>query len=96
MLLLLLLEAARAVVFTDSLSLMTSLMSNYSLAGSRRALASPHTPMMSRIADLLASRQGHVLLVKVKSHMGLPLNAAADVQAEIGLASARESHAYQF
>ena len=77
---------ADAVVFTDSLSLMSSLVTYSSRAGRRRALSSPHAPTLTRIAELLANRQGHIRLVKVKSHMGMPLNAEADKLADVGMA----------
>jgi ribonuclease HI len=77
--------AADAVVFTDSLSLMSSLVAYSSRAGRRRALASPQAPTLKRIAELLANRQGHIRLVKVKSHMGMPLNAEADKLADVGM-----------
>eukprot|EP00961_Rhodomonas_salina_P272754 3685619-Rhodomonas_salina.1 len=39
---------------------------------------------MAQIADTLATWEGHIRLVKVKSHMGMPLNAAADKAADAG------------
>eukprot|EP00961_Rhodomonas_salina_P101563 1366276-Rhodomonas_salina.1 len=42
---------------------------------------------MEQIADLLAQWEGHVRLVKVKSHMGMPFNAAADKAADTGAES---------
>eukprot|EP00961_Rhodomonas_salina_P148894 2004482-Rhodomonas_salina.1 len=39
---------------------------------------------MAQIADTLATWEGHIQLVKVKSHMGMPLNAAADKAADAG------------
>eukprot|EP00961_Rhodomonas_salina_P066988 899395-Rhodomonas_salina.1 len=50
--------------------------------GRRRGSASPHALLMAQIADPLATWEGHVWLVKVKSHMGMPFNAAADKAAD--------------
>jgi len=69
---------------TVSQSLLDSLLSLYLQSGSRQALASPHHPLLRAIVDELVRRTGHTQLVKVKSHMGMPMNAAADAQADIG------------
>eukprot|EP00961_Rhodomonas_salina_P269397 3639815-Rhodomonas_salina.1 len=55
--------------------------------GSRRGRASQHALLMAQIADLLATWEGHILLVKVKSHMGMPFNAAVDKAADAGAES---------
>jgi hypothetical protein len=73
-----------AVVFTDSQSLLDSLLTHYLRSGCRRALASPHRAHIRAIVDVLTRRTGATRLVKVKSHMGMPLNAAADAQADLG------------
>ncbi len=52
---------------------------------------SPHVPMLGRVAELLVNWRGHIQLVKVRSHMGMPLNARANTQANIG--SAQDSGA---
>eukprot|EP00961_Rhodomonas_salina_P272805 3686324-Rhodomonas_salina.1 len=53
-------RTAKVVVFTDSLSLMTTLMAYSTLQGRRRGRASPHALLMAQIADTLATWEGHI------------------------------------
>ncbi len=54
-------------------------------SGSHSALASQHAPVLHQVVELLGSHTGHSQLVKVKSHMGMPCNAAADAQPDTGM-----------
>eukprot|EP00961_Rhodomonas_salina_P163068 2196364-Rhodomonas_salina.1 len=63
---------------------MTTLMAYSTWQGKCSGRASPHALLMAQIADILATWEGHIWLVKVKSHMGMPLNAAADKAADAG------------
>eukprot|EP00961_Rhodomonas_salina_P114226 1536888-Rhodomonas_salina.1 len=60
-------------------------MAYSTLQGRRHGRASQHALLMTQIADLLAMWE--VQLVKVKSHMGMPFNAAADKAADEGAES---------
>eukprot|EP00961_Rhodomonas_salina_P246917 3336116-Rhodomonas_salina.1 len=75
-------------VLSDSLSLLR-LLNNYHRRGFRfQPLQHQELDLLERILDALRERTAETLLVKVKSHTGIELNAEADRLAKQGLAAA--------
>lgn len=78
---------ASLVFMTDSLSLMQTLESWDWADFFPIPHLQKHCDVIEQLSAKIRARDGVTVLVKVKSHLGVPLNEAADVEADKGCES---------